>query len=344
MSEAESLNLRHKISNVLGAIFKYLGAIATIFGVIAGIQFLLTHFETPPHEIKIIENGERVSLTSSEGFDWDLGHRFGNAIFFSFDHLNLSQISGEISFIEPDTPDSNVVIVANKIILSDKVKIAARNLSLVASHIQGGVIDISGENARASGSDGIDGGNLVLAYGFVEGLNVRASGGDGANGKTGAAGARGRDGSSGRNGSCKGFGGWRSARKGGNGGDGEAGSPGTNGGNGGNGGAVKILSVASEEIIINVDGGNGGFGGVGGQGGVGGNPGRGGKGCTGLGGSQSNASDGQGGSDGLPGKDGENGRHGEIGNVQRRALDFSVIAERYREMSTHDFLLWLKAS
>ncbi len=209
--------------------------------------------------------------------------------------------------------DQPLFIVANHLDMGESGKIRAREVTIFATRISGGLIDASGQAATESEPTHIDAGFIFVAAARIEQTRVNASGGGGLDGMGGT------DGPDGQDGNCGGFGAWEAAQAGGialDGGD---------GGSGGNGGEVILLLSALDGFPApNVTGGDGGARGTGGKGGSGG------AGCTGLGGSQASRSRGADGSDGTPGDDGANGE------ITYREIQFHIVEDELSGIDLHD--------
>ncbi len=183
-----------------------------------------------------------------------------------------------------------VYIVGESVTLTDNATIRAPHIWIFSDSITGGSLDVSGADGTIEEKDGAYAGTVYIVAQSVEGVNIRAIGGNGYSGDKGHRGSNGQDGD------CAGFGGWEPAQSGGDGG------PGGTGGRGGYGGSIRIVYGASHsqrDIIVRP--------GTGGSGGEGGDPGSGGDGCAGLGGAQSDASSGAYGPRGPNGADGAPG-------------------------------------
>lgn len=185
-------------------------------------------------------------------------------------------------------PD-DVTVMANHIRLQNGARIIGNRFAVVATTIEGGVIDVSGKSGPLDGSPGANGGTLIAAAARIINTSLIANGGDGGPGVSG------HDGLDGRNGRCDGFGKWVKANPGRNG------ATGGSGGSGGSGGAITVYHSPAYpmQAKLGTEGGLGGPPGIGGRGGTGG------RGCTGLGGAQSNAQNGK------PGISGQRGVSGE---------------------------------
>ena len=215
-------------------------------------------------------------------------------------------IRSEVSINEPVEVDSPVYVVANHLSFGERGVLKAPEITIFATNVTGGRLDVSGSNATEEGKDGLKGGSIFVAAAHLQGTVIVAEGGNGARGQ------RGRGGSRGRVGRCSGFGRWRKAQNGGSGGRGGK------GGSGGPGGTVTVV-VSKEHGFpaanARVDGGDYGQGGQGGPGGPGGS------GCTGLGGTQRAAPA------GPAGPSGDSGDLGEDGVVVIQEIGFRDVKE-----------------
>ena len=199
---------------------------------------------------------------------------------------------------------SQIHIVANDLIFGSEGKLVAPSITIFATRVSDGMLDVSGKNAEYDGEAGNHAGTVFIASASVNGTKIDASGGFGQNGSKGWNGRRGR------NGKCNLFSGWSRATNGENGDDGK------DGGNGGNGGNVILLLGLNKHPyspLPYVSGGQPGMGGQGGRGGWGG------RGCADLGGIQSKTRD------GSRGRDGGNGAEGLNGIVVSKKLNFRKV-------------------
>ncbi len=214
--------------------------------------------------------------------------------------LQAARIHFEDVVFEPEGP---MILFADRITFDGRSALRGRQLTVVASEIEGGALS-------ADGAEGENGGEILVAAVSVMGTSITARGGQGgagANGRDGSDGQRGAKGVDGRCGPGM-LGEFRGSRPGGPGTDAQDGSDGGPGADGGDGGRIALFTFSQGTLYIDVKGGSEGSGGEGGRGGRGGQGGRGGSGCAGLGGTQPTRPDGE---DGLPGRD---GRPGPVGN------------------------------
>lgn len=220
------------------------------------------------------------------------------------------RVTGTVKLLGPR------LIVANEIEFAPSARITSPSgqLTVIATRIRGGALDVSGRAGQkgrsvgAAGQDGENGGVILVAAAQFTDVTVAANGaaaGDGRDGYTGTAG---------RNGFCgpRGFGLAERGTSGGSGGD---------AGNGGSGGLVTVwYAGASPQLHANP-----GKAGVAGRGGPGG---RGGLGCRGVRGAQKNQSAGN---EGVAGRSGTVGREGI---TSRRHVDFAAVVDAYQEWLT----------
>lgn len=247
------------------------------------------------------ENGDTKTLTGSKNDSEGNTPSVGiNATANLDENVSLSAdtdfsqpIQGsEVHLNEPVDSSDTVYIVARRVILSEEAFIRAPEILIFSNRVTGGTLDVSGTDGTAESMDGSNAGTIYVLATVVEGVNIRAGGGDGFRGKQGSRGPNGQDGD------CGGFGRWEPARRGGNGGQGGR------GGRGGDGGNVRIVyGEVYEQGSIETSKGTGGEGGRGGDAGTGGD------GCVGLGGAQSDAASG---SHGHPGPLGQDGSAGSL--------------------------------
>ncbi len=208
------------------------------------------------------------------------------------------------------------LIVANEIEFAPSARILspAGQLTVIATRIRGGTLDVSGRAGQdgrsygGAGQDGENGGVILVAAAQFTDVTIAADGanaGDGQDGYTGTAG---------RNGFCgpRGFGLAERGTSGGVGGD---------AGNGGSGGLVTAwYGIASPTLHAAP-----GKAGIAGRGGPGG---RGGLGCRGVRGAQKNQTAGNEGAAGRPGS------AGREGIVSRRHVEFAGVVDAYQEWLT----------
>lgn len=270
---------------VIAVLIPVLGLAADLTGIISAVTHYLT---VPPGARRIVNSQKQFVLTpdkNKEGKRW------------IFDVIT---VVGDVTL----PPGS--LLVANKIIFDDTARLHSPDLTIVASVLDGGIIDASGL------SPGDSGGTVFIAADLIRGTTTLANGRDGRRGTNGAAGV------DGRKGKCDGFGGYRGADKGGNG------SPGGAGGSGGDGGRIGVLTSSAPSPPPSAEAGEGGQGGQGGPGG------RGGAGCVGLGGSQPTQPNGNGGTNG---KAGESGKRGQ---VELKEIDFALVATAISSLGNLD--------
>ncbi len=241
-------------------------------------------FYTPPEKRRLVP-GDSVAILTTEALQ---------------NQPEKSRwIADSVDVANDITMPPNAIIVANHVRFGKNAKLRGRQITIVASSIEGGDIDASGSDPSGSGGD------VFVVAGRLEGTSIRADGARGLDGSPGTHGADGRDGR------CEGFGGYRGADQGR---DGGAGQP---GGAGGDGGTVVVLTsypFVPEPSVKRGDPGEGGKGGPGGRGGAG---------CVGLGGSQPTQSSGRQGADGARGMYGAEGHKNVVTN-----LDFARVAKK----------------
>ncbi len=249
------------------------GSVVTAVGFAAAVVGLYDKVfpPTPDERIRLVKESNTVVISSP-----DFGHQ--------------PIIADRVTVEGVVVAGAPVHIVANHLDFGASGRIEAREVTIFATRVTGGFLDVSGVDGDSSNRDGSHAGSVFVAAARFDRTRVDATGGPGANGSNG------RDGLDGRNGDCAGFGKWQGAQRGGDG------APGEDGGDGGNGGSVTLLlSTLDGFPDPNVAGGNGGEPGKGGRGGAGGT------GCAGLGGIQGDEPDGRNGIDGDPGTDGAAG-------------------------------------
>lgn len=223
--------------------------------------------------------------------------------------------------ITNNTPslERGTVLIANEIQFSSKSILSGVDLTVITVKIVGGKISSSGIKAGESAS------NLLLVASKIEGTIVEANGANGENGVNGNTGSNGSRGSNGRSGNCNGFGAWQPAQAGGTGANGGNGTDGGDGQNGGNGGNILLLVENVPALLPVATGGKGGKGGLGGVAGQGGPGGQGGSGCTGLGGSQPTKANGTRGLNGRPGRSGKDGNDGKAIKPIVKSVNFDTV-------------------
>jgi hypothetical protein len=204
-------------------------------------------------------------------------------------------VARRIRVRDPVEMAEDTVIVANEIVFDagGEVRVPSGTLTVVASKVVGGAFDVSGRpgpdgaSPGTAGAQGGPGGHIMLAGAVLDGVQLRANGGNAGHGASGAAGQ------AGRNGQC-GPSVFRIA---------ERGEPGGDGGDGGYGGAGGTILVWYRHAVpeATVGGGAAGRGARGGPGGAGG------RGCDGVLGAQPAQPPGKEGTPGLAGADGSNG-------------------------------------
>ncbi len=214
----------------------------------------------------------------------------------NIDELDSPVLHPRIQIDKELVSQNHVKIVTNELVFKPEGKLIAPDITIFATRISGGELNVRGSDAQKPGATGGHAGTIFIGAATLKDTKIDASGG---NGKKGG---KGNNGSEGRDGRCtsrllQGQR-WIGATDGGHG------SNGQNGGNGGNGGEVTLLLAMNEHPYQpepNVNGGQPGEGGAGGKGG------KGGKGCAGPGGIQASHPDGLDGSPGDPGIGGEPG-------------------------------------
>ena len=239
------------------------------------------------------------------------------------DDLNSPVVYPRVRIDSELASQNQVQIVTNELVIESEGKLVAPHITIFATRVSGGTLDVRGSDAQQHGASGGNAGTIFIVAANVKDTNIVASGGIGKNG------SKGEDGSQGRTGRCtsrlierkK----WIGAT------DGGSGSNGKDGGNGGNGGDVTLLLAINEHPYQpqpNVNGGKRGEGGPGGTGG------RGGRGCTGLGGFQADHPDGSDGSRGYSGID------GEMGTFVSRNINFRNVKKILVDVKSWDTNKW----
>lgn len=208
---------------------------------------------------------------------------------------------------------AGALVLTNHLSFRDDGALRGTNMAIIATRIDGGVIDASGHDGNSPGTSGDSGGSVLIAAGRIVGTTIQANGGRGIDGGPG------RRGANGRNGNCAGFGGYKGADPG------EQGGQGQQGGSGGAGGVVTVLTTHTFSPTPSATGGGGGTGGPGGPGG------RGGAGCVGLGGTQPPQPPGAEGGEGAAGKPGAAGTT----NI-RTAIPFDRVIDELRAVGIED--------
>jgi hypothetical protein len=205
------------------------------------------------------------------------------------------------------TLPAGALIAGNEVSFANGAKISSRDVTIIATRVEGGQIDASGVTPAGPGAQGQSGGTVFIAAAVIRGTSIVADGSDGRRGSDGEPGTNGRDGE------CDGFGGYRGANPGGQGGHGGR------GGDGGSGGRIVVFVNSVSRPDTSVSPGKSGAGGAGGPGG------RGGAGCIGLGGSQPTQQN------GIPGASGDEGSRGQPGQSDiRTGVPFEAVAEKFR--------------
>jgi len=220
---------------------------------------------------------------------------------------SLVFISGRIVVEQSVELPRGAFVATNELMIADGAKLTAKDLTIVATRLEGGQIDASGRPPKEPGATGDPGGNVFIAAARIRGTSIRADGGRGGDGSPGLAGSNGRDGK------CDGFGGYRGADPG------QPGQPGNRGGNGGDGGYITVLTSYPFTPQPSLRAGEPGKGGPGGSGG------RGGAGCVGLGGTQPSQDP------GPPGPTGADGLRGSEGTPDVRTdVPFDKVTDKFR--------------
>lgn len=277
-----------------------LARIGAVLGVIAAIIAIWQAIPSKPDDERLLFPDQTKKIQVDADSRWN----------DQMQGAHLLSVSGVVL----NVPDGSVVS-ANHIRLQNGGRITGRNFGVLATTIEGGSIDATGNDGAsgttpgAAGLRGQDGGTMVVVAARISNTALNANGGDG------GAGAVGQDGSDGRNGRCDGFGKWVKANPGGAGGNGGA------GGAGGSGGSIAVYHSPAFSIQTppKSEGGIGGTPGAGGRGGTGG------RGCVGLGGSQSNAQNGK------PGISGEQGISGLPTTPAVKAVPFHTVVDLMHE-------------
>jgi len=275
---------------------KWVGGFVSVLGLIAILITIWQFLPKASDDDRLLISEDAPEITISADSDWNPSNR----------RLGRLNIDGAVVRV----PDDQVVL-ANHIHMSNGGKIIGNRFAVIATTIEGGAIDATGDDghsgkpAGANGENGVSGGEVLIVAARISNTRILANGGNGGNG------ARGSDGRSGRRGNCDGFGKWRRA---------QAGQAGGNGGSAGAGGdAGHIILVHSPEFPVvprpQSVGGLPGTPGEGGNGGVGG------RGCTGLDGAQPNASN------GAPGSFGSTSSPGKTREPDVFSIPFREIAK-----------------
>ena len=264
-------------------------------------------------ESRLVRDGEAILIATAD----DLPH-------------SQAIVGDTIRIDSAISVDRSVYVVANDLKFGPSGSIRASEVTIFATSVTGGSLDVSGADVTTLGGNGSDGGTIFIASGRVNGTRIDAVGGRGGKGEDGASGVDGQDGKCGASIPLLNIDNWRGSKPGSDGVDGG------DGGAGGRGGAVTILVSESGSFPEpNVPGGKGGMGGHGGSGG------KGGAGCFGEGGNQPRRSDGNDGGAGDPGPDGAKGAtvireidFGMVGRVLEGAVltDPRVLAEAMQKL------------
>ena len=154
-------------------------------------------------ESRLVRDGEAILIATAD----DLPH-------------SQAIVGDTIRIDSAISVDRSVYVVANDLKFGPSGSIRASEVTIFATSVTGGSLDVSGADVTTLGGNGSDGGTIFIASGRVNGTRIDAVGGRGGKGEDGASGVDGQDGKCGASIPLLNIDNWRGSKPGSDGVDG----------------------------------------------------------------------------------------------------------------------------